>query len=612
MLHRKGSAYAAFALSLLLTLVMASSASAAPVEGPAGEAFYTPPPLPEGGPGTLVWYRPTTVNLNVELPSVKAWTVLYKSENELGEANPVTGTVIVPSAAWTGSGPRPVVTYAEGTQGLSHQCAPSLQIVNGTEYDGGAIIASLKKGYAVAVTDYPGYTNGAAPEYIAGMSEGHAVLDAVRAAQQVPGAGVSASAPVVVWGYSQGGQSAGWAGELAHSYAPELDIVGIAAGGTPGNLAAVGEFGEGGAASAFSVDSLIGLLQAYSKVINVEMFLHELLTTEGLEAVAKLKSECAIQSLRELHDVSFKQLTKSHETLAELAKNNLVLEGSLREQKLGTSAPSAPVYHYHGLEDEFVPVAQDVELHQNWCSLGAKDDFQLYPGDHLLTDTTAVPSVISWIEERFAGKPAPSTCGLHEPGATLPSTARLTPETGDLIIPIPAWQASGTVTAKKLGVSLKVPAGATFSAEADFTTGTVSASLFVPPIKETISLFGLIPVTIEGSLTQAGPINGTFNFGNNSVLELSATGGATLATKALSVLGLRIPLECHTATPVELPLTISEPANVLATGSISVSDSVTIPQFTGCGIFSPLTSLLLSGPGNPVDLTVSPPPPIPW
>src|SRR5262249_38659754 len=157
--------------------------------------------------------------------------------------------VIVPSAAWNGSGPRPVVSYAEGTQGLGHQCAPSFAIANGTEYDGGAIIASLKKGYAVAVTDYPGYTNAANPEYTAGMSEGHAVLDAVNAAQQVPGSGLSASAPVILWGYSQGGQAAGWAGQLAASYSPELQVAGTAAGGTPANLIKLAEFSEGSPAS---------------------------------------------------------------------------------------------------------------------------------------------------------------------------------------------------------------------------------------------------------------------------------------------------------------------------------------------------------------------------
>ena len=63
-----------------------------------------------------------------------------------------------------------------------------------------------------------------------------------------------------------------------------------------------------------------------------------------------------------------------------------------------------PVYHYHGLEDEFVPVAQDVALHNAWCSLGVSDDFQLYPGDHLLTDPTAIGNVMKWIEERARGQ----------------------------------------------------------------------------------------------------------------------------------------------------------------------------------------------------------------
>ena len=183
-LHRAAFARAVFALSIVFVLAMAPAAFATPVEGPSGSAFYTPPaPTPAGSAGELVWYRPATVNLNVTLPAVKAWTVLYQSTDQHGQPDWVTGTVIVPTASWRGSGTRPVVTYAEGTQGLAQSCAPSLQMAAGTEYDGGAIIESLKKGYAVTVTDYQGYTNGAIPTYIAGKAEGQAVLDVVRAGQ---------------------------------------------------------------------------------------------------------------------------------------------------------------------------------------------------------------------------------------------------------------------------------------------------------------------------------------------------------------------------------------------------------------------------------------------
>jgi len=610
MSYRKGSACAALAVSLLLTLVLASAASAAPVEGPAGEAFYTPPEtLPEGGPGTLIWYRPATLNLGTEAPAVKAWDVLYKSTAQLGTTNAVTGTVIVPTAAWTGSGQRPVVTLAEGTQGLGHQCAPSLQLAAGTEYDAGEILATLKKGYAAVVTDYPGYTTGAIPEYTAGRSEAHSVLDIVKAAQQLPGSGVSTSAPVAIWGYSQGGQAAGWAAQISSSYASSLDVVGTAAGGVPANLAKLAEFGEESVGNAFAIDSFVGLLQAYSSFVNPTAIENELFNAHGIEVLEKLKTECALESLKNLSSTSFKALTKEDKSATELSSG--MLGAGIREQTLGEVAPAEPVYHYHGTDDEIVPIAQDVELHQTWCSLGGTDDMQLYNnGDHILTNPEAIPHVITWLEERFAGKPAPSTCGLHAPGV-LPSNARLTPETGDFIIPILGWQVAGSVTDKKLGIALKVPAGATFSSEADVTKGTLSASIFVPPIDETMKLFGLIPVTIEGALTQAGPITGTFNLSNSGILELSATGGSILSTKGISVLGFRIPIECHTSSPVELPLSVKESASALASGSLQVNDTVTIPPFTG-GILCSLTSLLMSGPGNTVALTVSPPPPIPW
>jgi hypothetical protein len=485
--------------------------------------------------------------------------------------------------------------------------------VAGTEYDGGAIIAALRKGYAVVVTDYQGYTNGATPSYIAGKAEGHAVLDVVKAAQQVPGSGVSTTAPVTVWGYSQGGQASGWAGQLAHSYAPELALVGVAAGGVPANLQAVAEFGEGSSDQALGIDSVVGLIYAYSSIINPEAQLKEIFNEAGLAAVAKLKGECALQSIHDFQGVTAKSLSKTNETFVEYQKHHPLVEAVVNAQKLGTEAVSAPVYHYHGLEDEFVPVTQDAALHQAWCSLGVKDDFQLYPGDHLLTDPTAIPYVMKWIEERFEGKTAPSTCGLHSPSEPLPPSARLTPEVGDLVVPLPNWQVSGTVTDAKLGVSLKIPAGATLNAEGDLTSETFTASLFTPPINETIRLFGLLPVTIRGSLEQAGPITGKFGLSNTGVLNLSANGAANLTAESIGISFFNIRLGCRTATPIELPLNISEPANALATGSVSVTDTVTIPPFTGCGFINgAVVTSLLSGPGNTISLTSAPPPPIPF
>jgi Secretory lipase len=125
------------------------------------------------------------------------------------------------------------------------------------------------------------YTNGSTPEYLAGPSEAHSVLDIVRAAQQVPGSGLGASAPVAIWGCSQGGQPAGWAAELAGSYAPEEDVVGTAAGGVPADLTKIAELSEGGVATALGLDSFVGLRQAHSSLLNPEMVTHEIFTPSG-------------------------------------------------------------------------------------------------------------------------------------------------------------------------------------------------------------------------------------------------------------------------------------------------------------------------------------------
>ena len=597
------------ALSVSLGLALAPGASAQPVIGPSGLAFYDPPSsLPPGPAGTLVWYRPTTVNLNVTLPSVDAWDVLYRSTDEQGAPDVVTGTVIVPTAAWTGSGPRPVVDYAIGTQGLAQSCAPSLQMVGGTEYDGGAVIASLKKGYAVVVTDYQGYTQGATPTYTAGAAEAHAVLDIERAARQIPGSGIVLASPTILWGYSQGGQAASWAAELQPQYAPDIRLVGLATGGTPGDLQALADFDDGSVGSAFVFDSIIGLNAAYPGEIN----LASLVNSAGVAAEGRLESECAIQSLADFRDDPISEFSTTGESLDQIEQQIPAVQQIVNAQTLGTLPVHVPVYHYHGLEDEFVPVAQDVTLHQEWCSLGVKDDFVLYPGDHLLTDPTAIPDVMTWIAARLAGQPAPSTCGLHAANAPLPASARLTPETGDLVIPLPGWQVSGSVTSATLGLSLPIPSGTTLNAQGDITSGMFSGDISLPPITDTVSILG-IPFTLNASLTPTGAATGTVSLSNQGVLSIAGAGAAELTVNSINVAGLfTIPLGCTTTSPVSLPLDVSDPVNVLSSGAISIKADVTLPSFTGCGWLSPFISLFLSGPNNPLSLTAAPPPGIPF
>jgi len=75
---------------------------------------------------------------------------------------------------------------------------------------------------------------------------------------------------------------------------------------------------------------------------------------------------------------------------------------------------------------------------------------------------------------------------------------------------------------------------------------------------------------------------------------------------------IAVPIGCETTSPIQLPLSISEPVNALATGGFGMSTEVTVPSFGGCGLFGPVLTSMMSGPGNRISMTASPPPPVSW
>jgi pimeloyl-ACP methyl ester carboxylesterase len=97
---------------------------------------------------------------------------------------------------------------------------------------GGAAFAAA--GYVVAASDYQGLGTPGPHPYLVGDSEGMNELDIVRATHNLSQA--QAGTEFAVWGHSQGGQASLFTGQLAAGYAPELHLVGVAAGGPVPNL----------------------------------------------------------------------------------------------------------------------------------------------------------------------------------------------------------------------------------------------------------------------------------------------------------------------------------------------------------------------------------------
>ena len=390
---------------LAIAGAVCTTASAATV-GPFGMAFYrAPSPLPSGPHGTLIWYRPAHVRLGFGAPSVEAWTVLYLSQSLSGIPDAVTGTVIVPTAPWNGTDPRPIVDYAVGTQGLQQSEAPSLQFVSGREYEIEAVDRLLAQGWAVEVTDYAGYTTGATPDYSVGQSEGHAVLDISTAALQIPDTGLSANADTVIWGYSQGGQASAWAAELWPSYDPAMDLVGDAAGGVPANLEATAELLNGGPGAAFMFYGIVGLDVDYPAQIDLAFYAN----AAGLEAIGDVLTESSSAAVKQFAGQNIDAYTNGGLTLNQL----LVvpeIQGVLSAQQLGLAPIDVPMFHYHAMADDVVPLAQDTALNAAYCAMGDPVELALYPGGHIAGWAQGIPAAVSWIAARFVGETPPNNC----------------------------------------------------------------------------------------------------------------------------------------------------------------------------------------------------------
>mgnify|MGYP001209101845 CR=1 FL=1 len=417
---------AALAVPAAVAAPAASAAPAtlkAPDECTASDAeIYAAPGAVTGGPGELLACRPTKLPGVPYLLPVKAWKVRYTSTDVKGATNVVSGFVAVPETPWTKGGSRPVVAFNPGTSGSGLKCALSKQMSGGfvDHYEGPNLAEFLKAGFAVAATDGVGYLDGQVHTYMIGANAGHALLDIVRASRKIPGGGLQSDGKVGIAGYSEGGAASLWGAQLASSYAPELDVVGAAAGGVPGDLKVTAKRLNGGPFAGFLADALVGLQAAYP-----EMPFEELMNEEGAKAIQKVKENCLLGTLAAFVGAKVENYTKDRLTLDQLyavrGPDGRTWGEIVDDQKLGVDigGPSSgakyeigfPVFQYRGLLEEIIPTETTDATRAAYCKAGITTQWNnLYPGEHLTTDWLAAGDVVKFLGDRFAGKAAKGNC----------------------------------------------------------------------------------------------------------------------------------------------------------------------------------------------------------
>ncbi|MDX6642601.1 MAG: hypothetical protein QOD76_563 [Solirubrobacteraceae bacterium] len=387
------------AVTACVAIGAALPASAAAIPTPDVDPFYQAPTgLANQPPGTVLRSREVTVTgLGVPIP-VKSWQLLYRSNDTKGHAIAAVATVLVPLAPYA-AGERPLVSYQMAIDSLGPQCTPSYEMRNGNEKEMSAVGPLIEAGLAVVVPDFESQNMA----YGAGVLAARTTLDGIRAAERFAPAGFPGTkTPVGLWGYSGGGQGTAWAAEQQPGYAPELNVKGVAEGGVPPDLEQVARQIDGGPFFGVYFAASVGLSREYP-----EVNLDALLNDKGKALKEKIGKECAETLVTGYPYQRMSDYTTVGDPLV-VPRVRAVINAV----KLPKATPTAPVYIYHSVVDELIPIAGPDALVGDYCLDGARILYQRdVAGEHVAYAFTGAPAALAYLLERFQGQPAPTNCG---------------------------------------------------------------------------------------------------------------------------------------------------------------------------------------------------------
>ena len=357
--------------------------------------FYVPPSdAADAALGTLLRSEPFTVGIPED---AEAWRILYRSSDVDGAPNVVSGLVLRPSAP--ANGPRPMVTLGHGTTGVDESCAPSLSARPLGSLPG--VEEALAAGYSVAATDYPGLGTPGPHPYLIGATTAHAVLDAASAASELLGETPPA---VTIWGFSQGGHAALFAGELAPTYAPQLPLAGIVAFAPATDLWANIE-----SAQHTTLGTLLVVVTAVAwSEDRPELDLADVVREESLDEARSLASQCLSSPQLPIAAIRSIQLRDDVAALGSQGTQAWV-------EQLKANTPQGridvPVLVLQGRADPIMAPDVTAAHVAARCAAGESIELRLQAAtEHFTLVARSVDDVVAWTEERHAGVPAGTTC----------------------------------------------------------------------------------------------------------------------------------------------------------------------------------------------------------
>ncbi len=393
-------------------VAVASSAPALPSNDP----FYSYSGSLQGiAPGTVLRSRAVSIAENGSATPITASQVLYRTVNEAGQPSVTVTTIIRPAAT---IGTPKLVSYQTAYDALGSECDPSYTLQGGNssystaQQEEQIILGYVSAGYTVAVPDYEGENL----DWAAGQESGYDTLDGIRAAENYLNASQE-SPPVGMVGYAGGSIATEFASELAPTYAPGLDIVGVAEGGVPVDFFHNLSYINGSPAWSGVIPAV---LVSLSRAFNVSF--QGYLSPYGVQVTNQVKDECINNFVGNYPGLTIQSLLKP-QYQDYLQFPDLVRIGDELIMSR-TWTPKGPLFMGVGNADgtgDGVMVAADVEaLAYTYCQRGVSVEFNEYTGD--THDNAAVPfeqGALTFLSDRLNGQSVADGCSSIGPGNSL-------------------------------------------------------------------------------------------------------------------------------------------------------------------------------------------------
>lgn len=381
----------------LLWVLAAGSSSAA-------DAFYTwadpVPPMP----GKLLRSEALTPQQSLASAGLNL-RILYSSTDGLDNLTPVavSGALFVPKGPAPAGG-WPLMAWAHGTVGSADRCAPSLN--QRSPRDTRYLNDWLEQGYAIVATDYQGLGTPGLHPYGLTRPLAYGVLDSIRAVGAAP---VNVSRRAVVFGQSQGGRAAFATAVMAKDYAPDVELVGVVATGTPyASARAQGHSPELENARRSVVPTFAYNLLRLSTValLDPSFLPADYLAERALPAFRASQDEClhAIEQRVVADGLTFNNSFKRSPKAA--------LDRVGREAAYPTLKTDIPVFLGTGGKDQDVFVPGQQALVRDACKAGDRVEWHFYPAlDHSGAVNGSLGDSIGFVRRAFAGEAIKGNCG---------------------------------------------------------------------------------------------------------------------------------------------------------------------------------------------------------